>query len=105
MTSDHSSSTADMNSDGSKSVDLQPYRQEEDADSSHNSSSHRSIPSNTSRANSVKEVAFVDMGSKGVRYGSRKGSSGAERFSMSMSQREISDEDSRLVYVNDPAKN
>ncbi|KAL4578028.1 hypothetical protein LXL04_014143 [Taraxacum kok-saghyz] len=104
MTSDQSSSTAGMSSDGNKSVDVQHQREEEDADSSHNSSSHRSIPSNTSRANSVKEVAFVDLGSKGVRYGSRKGGSDRERFSMSMSQREISDADSRLVYVNDPVK-
>ncbi|KAI3747452.1 hypothetical protein L6452_09909 [Arctium lappa] len=84
-----------MNLDETKSVDLQ----EDELPGLHNSSSHRSISSNSLRANSIKEVGFVDLRSKEVRYGSRGGSN-----SMSMSRREISDEDSRLVYINDPLK-
>ncbi|KAI3794530.1 hypothetical protein L1987_37162 [Smallanthus sonchifolius] len=91
MASDHSSSTGELNSDEFKSVDLQLQ----------SSSSHRSISSNTWRASSIKEVGVIELGSKGgVRYGSRKGGSG----SMSMSRKEIRDEDSRLVYVNDSVK-
>ncbi|KAI3798567.1 hypothetical protein L1987_33844 [Smallanthus sonchifolius] len=91
MTSDRSSSTGEMNSDEFKSVDLQLQ----------SSSSHRSISSNTWRAGSIKEVGVIELGSKGgVPYGSRKGGSS----SMSMSRREIRDEDSRLVYVNDSVK-
>ncbi|KVI08553.1 Cation-transporting P-type ATPase [Cynara cardunculus var. scolymus] len=88
-----------MKLDETKSLDLQPQKQESEPPSLHNSSSHRSISSNSLRANSIKEVGFVDLRSKEVRYGSRGGST-----SMSMSQREISDEDSRLVYINDPLK-
>nr|XP_043634180.1 phospholipid-transporting ATPase 1-like [Erigeron canadensis] len=92
MTSDHSSSTT---SDEFKSVD----------------SSLKGISS--LRANSIKEVGFVELGSKygsqrgggGSGYESRKAGGGSGSMgSMSMSQREISDEDSRLVYINDPIK-
>lgn len=61
-----------------------------------NSSSH----SKASRGNSVREVTFGDLGSKPVRYGSR----GADSEGFSASQKEISDEDARLVYLNDPEK-
>ncbi|KAK1410720.1 hypothetical protein QVD17_37259 [Tagetes erecta] len=95
MSSHHSSSTTEINSDEFKTVELQPQKQ-------NSSSSHRGISSNTWRANSVKEINVIELGSKsGKRYGSsRKGASS----SMSMSRREISDEDSRLVYINDPVK-
>ncbi|XP_019440874.1 PREDICTED: phospholipid-transporting ATPase 1-like isoform X2 [Lupinus angustifolius] len=49
-----------------------------------------------SGSNSVKEVSR--SGSKSVRYGSQ----GADSDGLSMSQKELSDEDARLVYVNDP---
>ncbi|KAF8041085.1 hypothetical protein BT93_B3110 [Corymbia citriodora subsp. variegata] len=70
-------------------------------ESNHNSSSRRSISSHqskTSGANSVKEVTLADLGSKQVRHGSR----GTDSEFMSMSQKEINDEDARLVYINDP---
>ncbi|XP_052193706.1 phospholipid-transporting ATPase 1 [Diospyros lotus] len=67
------------------------------------SSSQRSISSIQSRAsgaNSLREVSFSDLGSKPVRHGSR----GADSEALSMSQKEINDEDARLVYINDPGK-
>lgn len=65
-----------------------------------NSSSRRSISSIYSGGNSVREVNLSDMGYKPVRYGSRGADSGA----FSMSQKDISDEDARLIYINDPGK-
>ncbi|KAJ6690661.1 hypothetical protein OIU85_006870 [Salix viminalis] len=67
------------------------------------SASIRSLSSNPSRAsrgNSIGAGSFRDLRSKPVRLGSRRGDS--EVFSTS--QKEISDEDARLVYLNDPAK-
>lgn len=77
-------------------------------------SSRRSISSAQSRAsgaNSVQsrglgttssqEVSFVDSESKPIRHGSSRG---ADSEGLSMSQKEINDEDARLVYINDPAK-
>ncbi|XP_024026238.1 phospholipid-transporting ATPase 1-like isoform X2 [Morus notabilis] len=64
-----------------------------------NSSSRRSVSSFESR-NSVREVNFGDPGAKPVRYGSRTGDS--EGYSMS--QKEIKEEDARLVYIDDPGK-
>ncbi|KAJ6727492.1 putative PHOSPHOLIPID-TRANSPORTING ATPASE [Salix purpurea] len=67
------------------------------------SASVRSLSSNPSRAsrgNSIGAGSFRDLRSKPVRLGSRRGDS--EVFSTS--QKEISDEDARLVYLNDPAK-
>ncbi|MED6181078.1 Alanine--tRNA ligase [Stylosanthes scabra] len=60
--------------------------------------SFRSSMNNSSR-NSTREVTFGHSGSKNVRYGS-KGAADSGPFSMS--QKEISDEDARLVYVDDP---
>lgn len=68
-----------------------------------NSSSMRSISSNRSRPSgggSVREVNLGDLGSKAVRYGSR----GADSEGYGTSQKEISDEDSRIVYLTDPEK-
>lgn len=73
-----------------------------------NSSSRRSISSVQSRASrgnsvsgkSVSGVSFDLSGSRPVRHGSR----GAESDGFSMSQRELSDEDARLIYINDPEK-
>lgn len=59
-----------------------------------------SIQTKTSSSNSIREVNFVDLGSRAVRHGSR----GADSEGFSMSQKEISDEDARLVYINDPLK-
>uniref|UniRef100_A0A6M2EWL0 Phospholipid-transporting ATPase n=1 Tax=Populus davidiana TaxID=266767 RepID=A0A6M2EWL0_9ROSI len=59
-----------------------------------------SNPSRASRGNSVRTGSFHDLGSRPVRLGSRGGDS--ELFSAS--QKEISDEDARLVYLDDPAK-
>uniref|UniRef100_A0A2P2MFY6 Phospholipid-transporting ATPase n=1 Tax=Rhizophora mucronata TaxID=61149 RepID=A0A2P2MFY6_RHIMU len=67
------------------------------------SASRRSASSNHSRdsgGNSVRGVAFVDFGSKPMRYGSK----GSESEAFSVSQKEINDEDARLVYLNDPLK-
>ncbi|XP_054815958.1 phospholipid-transporting ATPase 1-like [Prosopis cineraria] len=67
------------------------------------SSSRRSISSTHSRGSdriSVREVTFNHSGSKRVRYGSK----GADSEGFSMSQKEISDEDARLVYINDPER-
>ncbi|KAG6765037.1 hypothetical protein POTOM_029051 [Populus tomentosa] len=67
------------------------------------SASRRSLssnPSGASRGNSIGAGSFRDLGSKPVRLGSRRGDSEA----LSASQKEISDEDARLVYLNDPAK-
>ncbi|KAK7259700.1 hypothetical protein RIF29_25313 [Crotalaria pallida] len=71
-----------------------------------NSSSRRSAASNNSGSSgsstrsSVKEVSFSRSGSKPVRYGSK----GADSEGFSMSQKELRDEDARLVYVNNPEK-
>lgn len=79
-------------------------------------SSKRSISSIQSRgsggANSVqsrglgtsassREVSFVDSESKPVWYGSSRG---ADSEGLSTFQKEINDEDARLVYINNPAK-
>ncbi|KAK9074962.1 hypothetical protein SSX86_003281 [Deinandra increscens subsp. villosa] len=54
--------------------------------------------------NDSPQVGFVDLGSKRVSHGSRQGDVDSERFSISMSHREIDDGDARLVYVNDALK-
>lgn len=69
---------------------------------SYRNSSRRSASSHHSRdsnANSIREVGLVDLGSKPVRYGSR-----AESEALSVSQKEINEEDARLVYIDDPRK-
>ncbi|CAH8270075.1 unnamed protein product [Arabidopsis lyrata] len=48
--------------------------------------------------NSVREVTFGDLGSRRIRHGS----AGADSEMLSMSQKEIKDEDARLIYINDP---
>nr|GMD01331.1 phospholipid-transporting ATPase 1 [Ipomoea batatas]GME17546.1 phospholipid-transporting ATPase 1 [Ipomoea batatas] len=70
---------------------------------SFHSSSRRSMSSNRfrdSRAGSIKEEGFGGLGSRGMRNGSY--GAGSEGFSRSL--KEISDEDARLVYINDPSK-
>ncbi|XP_028756392.1 phospholipid-transporting ATPase 1 [Neltuma alba] len=77
-------------------------------DSSHfdpalKSSSRKSITSSHSRGSdriSVREVAFNHSGSTPVRYGSK----GADSEVFSVSQKEISDEDARLIYIHDPVR-
>ncbi|KDP39499.1 hypothetical protein JCGZ_04163 [Jatropha curcas] len=67
------------------------------------SASRRSNSSNYSKnsgGSSVREVTFSDLGSKPVKYGSRR----ADSEGLSASLKEISDEDARLVYLNDPEK-
>ncbi|KAJ8756242.1 hypothetical protein K2173_025054 [Erythroxylum novogranatense] len=66
-----------------------------------NSGSKRSISSNHSKdasASSIKDFPFGDQGFKPVRHGSK----GAESEGFTSSLKEISDEDARLVYLNDP---
>ncbi|KAM2028623.1 hypothetical protein ACFX16_040227 [Malus domestica] len=68
-----------------------------------NSTSLRSVSSLQSKAsqnNSVWEVSFGDVGSKPVRYGSR----GADSEALSMSQKELNEENVRVVYIDDVAK-
>lgn len=59
-----------------------------------------SIQSKASAGNSIREVSFGDLGSKNMRHGSR----GADSEALSVSQKEINDEDARLIYINDPGK-
>ncbi|QHO31957.1 hypothetical protein HN51_020077 [Arachis hypogaea] len=54
----------------------------------------------SSMNNSSRNSTFGHSGSKPVSYGSKGADSGA----LSMSQKEISDEDARLVYVDDPER-
>ncbi|TKY49818.1 Phospholipid-transporting ATPase 1 [Spatholobus suberectus] len=69
-----------------------------------NSSSRKSsmsIHSSGSKSNnSIHEVSLSRSGSKPVRYGSK----GADSEGLSTSQKELRDEDARLVYINDPLK-
>ncbi|XP_044460987.1 phospholipid-transporting ATPase 1-like [Mangifera indica] len=74
-----------------------------DIESNFNTSSRRSISSILSKAshgNSIRESGLGHSGSKPVRDGSR----GADSEAFSISQKEIDEEDARLVYVNDPVK-
>ncbi|KAF2577566.1 hypothetical protein F2Q68_00000125 [Brassica cretica] len=59
---------------------------------------HESISSRWSLSSKDKEVTFADLGSKRIRHGS----AGADSEMLSMSQKEIKDEDARLIYINDP---
>ncbi|KAG2672528.1 hypothetical protein I3843_13G038600 [Carya illinoinensis] len=79
-----------------------PFESSSNVEPNFNSSSQRSVFSiqSSSAGNSIGDVNFGDLGSKPVRYGSR----GADSERLSMSQKEISDEDARLIYINDPAK-
>ncbi|XP_051123436.1 phospholipid-transporting ATPase 1 [Andrographis paniculata] len=93
-------SGTDSNPQPEASEASNPY-QYRHGDSIRNSSSHRSISSiqsKNSSSHSVKEVSFIE--NKSVRYGSRGAASGG----LSTSYKEISDDDARLVYVNDPAR-
>ncbi|RDX64466.1 Phospholipid-transporting ATPase 1, partial [Mucuna pruriens] len=70
-----------------------------------NSSSRKSTSMSLhskSNNNSINEESLSRSGSKSkpVRYGSK----GADSEGLSMSQRELRDEDARLVYINDPLK-
>ncbi|TYI62242.1 hypothetical protein E1A91_D10G231300v1 [Gossypium mustelinum] len=64
--------------------------------------SNFSVQSKASGGNSIREVNFGDLGTKPVRYGSHGADS--ETYSISMSQKEINDEDARLVQINDPVQ-
>ncbi|KAF8398072.1 hypothetical protein HHK36_016999 [Tetracentron sinense] len=66
-------------------------------DAALNASSWRSVSSLQSKAS---EGSLRYSSSKPVRYGSR----GAESEGFTMSQKEINDEDARLIYINDYAK-
>ncbi|XP_017984736.1 PREDICTED: phospholipid-transporting ATPase 1 [Theobroma cacao] len=72
----------------------------EPALSSSSRRSNFSIQSKASGGNSIREVTFSDLGSKPVRYGSH----GADSETNALSQKEINDEDARLVHINDPVK-
>ncbi|KAL8170494.1 hypothetical protein V2J09_022298 [Rumex salicifolius] len=67
------------------------------------SSSRRSVSSfrsRTSGATSMREVNFGEIEGKPMRFGSRR----SDSEGMGLSQKEISDEDSRFIYINDPAR-
>ncbi|MBA0637006.1 hypothetical protein Godav_022094 [Gossypium davidsonii] len=74
----------------------------ESAFSSSSRRSNFSVQSKASGGNSIREVNFGDLGTKPVRYGSHGADS--ETYSISMSQKEINDEDARLVHINDPVQ-
>lgn len=82
------------------------FRMESNSSSSHGSSvgPHNVVNSSSLRggssirsSNSIREVNFVDLGS-------RARSRGADSDGFGLSQREINDEDARLVYINDPIR-
>ncbi|KAL5056531.1 hypothetical protein RYX36_037213 [Vicia faba] len=57
-----------------------------------------------SMSSNKRNNSVTNSGSrKSVRYGS-KGGGGGDSDGLSMSQRELRDEDARLVYINDPDK-
>ncbi|KAL1197082.1 Phospholipid-transporting ATPase 1 [Cardamine amara subsp. amara] len=56
------------------------------------------VSSRWSVSSKDREVTFADLGSKRIRHGS----AGADSEMLSMSQKEIKDEDARLIYINDP---
>lgn len=91
-----------MSLDDAQIVNVNP--QQPSPNTLQNSSSQERIQSKSWRTNSLQEPGFVDLGSKRVPHGSRQGDVDSERFSISMSHREINDEDARLVYVDDPLK-
>ncbi|CAH8391308.1 unnamed protein product [Eruca vesicaria subsp. sativa] len=64
---------------------------------------HESISSRWSVSSVDKEVTFGDLGDLGSKR-IRHGSAGADSEMLSMSQKEIKDEDARLVYINDPER-
>ncbi|CAI8595865.1 unnamed protein product [Vicia faba] len=74
------------------------------SNSSTTSSSSKSIMSIHSMSSNKRNNSVTNSGSrKSVRYGS-KGGGGGDSDGLSMSQRELRDEDARLVYINDPDK-
>jgi len=84
------------------------FSQVENKNSSNSSSSSKSSMSihsmgSSKRNNSVREMSSLNhSGSKStVRYGSK---GGGDSEGLTMSQRELRDEDARLVYINDPEK-
>ncbi|CAA0831460.1 Phospholipid-transporting ATPase 1 [Striga hermonthica] len=88
-------------------VDINPESSYKTPDYTRNSSSQRSISSiqsahsKTSHSHSIREVSFSsEPVSNPVRYGS----SGTNSRGLTTSYKEISDEDARLVYVNDPER-
>ncbi|XP_024964326.1 phospholipid-transporting ATPase 1-like isoform X2 [Cynara cardunculus var. scolymus] len=92
-----------MSLDDAQIVNVNPQLQS--PDTLQNSSSHGGgFQSKSWRASSVQEVGFVDFGSKSVPQGSQGGGADSEGLSLSMSHREIDNEDARLVYVNDALK-
>ncbi|KAJ7949460.1 Phospholipid-transporting ATPase [Quillaja saponaria] len=98
------SDLAEVNSSSTQPVmdSENPVENSSKFESTLNSSSRRSafsIQSRASGGNSVREVNF-DLVPKPVRYGSK----GSDSEALSMSQKEINDEDARLIYINDPGK-
>lgn len=90
----------EMDSNGESSIEKSPVP----VPILRSSSSRRSVSSIQSRnsgANSIREINSNDSGPKPIRFGSARG---ADSGALSMSHREISDEDARLIHVNDPQK-
>ncbi|GMH13264.1 hypothetical protein Nepgr_015105 [Nepenthes gracilis] len=80
-----------------------PFESSVNSESIVHSSSRRTGTSYQRRAsasNSVREMNFGDLGSRSVSYGSNR----VESEGFGTSQKEINDEDARLIYINDPAK-
>ncbi|KAK6928982.1 P-type ATPase, N-terminal, partial [Dillenia turbinata] len=86
----------DSNSVSTMDSNNLPIENQQNSEHTFHPSSRRSIPSlqsrNTGGRNSMREVP--------VRHGSK----GAESDGLGLSQKEIRDEDARLIYINDPAK-
>ncbi|XP_022133804.1 phospholipid-transporting ATPase 1 [Momordica charantia] len=76
-----------------------PNENSASAELGYRSFSRRSQSSLQSKS-SIREVGSSEFGSRPVRHGSR----GADSEALSISQKEISDEDARLIYVDDPEK-
>ncbi|CAM8902888.1 unnamed protein product [Rhodiola kirilowii] len=89
---------------GRSGMDSRGKIQMADSTSFHSSSWRTASSSFHSRAssapNSIKEINFTGDVPKPIKYGSRSDNSEI----LSMSQKEISEDDARLIYPDDPAK-
>ncbi|RZC10000.1 Phospholipid-transporting ATPase 1 isoform B [Glycine soja] len=100
---DHPLTSIDPELPKSNSSSINPFE-----NTFNNSSSRRSSAGSRSSNNSIHEVISLSRSESKTKplkyYGSSKGGGGAESEGLSMSQRELRDEDARLVYINDPLK-
>ncbi|KAK6933665.1 P-type ATPase, C-terminal [Dillenia turbinata] len=86
----------DLNSVSTMDSNNNPIENQQNSEHPFHSSSRGSISSlqsrNSGSGNSIREVP--------IKFGSK----GAESDGLGLSQKEINDEDARLIYINDPAK-